>query len=107
MGKQMGIINTDAINKEIIEESIYVYGKELQSIVCMEELSELIQAISKEMRGRTNKNHLAEEMADVLICIEMAAQIYGIDADVLALWIEKKQQRIKERMAKINDEDSN
>lgn len=91
------------VNKEIVAESIAHYGTVQQSIVCMEECSELIQAISKEMRGHTNKDHLAEEMADVLICIEMAAQIYGIDADVLALWIEKKQKRIKERMAQVKE----
>lgn len=88
------------IDENIISDSVKHYGKETQSIVCMEECSELIQAISKEMRGKTDEIHLAEEMADVLICIEMLKQMYGISHDVINCWIEAKQQRMKERMMK-------
>lgn len=43
----------------------------MQLVVCMEELSELTQAISKEIRGKDDRNNLVEEMADVLICLEI------------------------------------
>ena len=52
------------IDKEIIADSIEYYGKKTQSIVCMEECAELIQAISKELRGKSDRMHLAEEMAE-------------------------------------------
>ena len=49
----------------IWRQSIDHYGKQLQSIVCMEECAELIQAISKKLRKDTSSNDvLAEEMAD-------------------------------------------
>ena len=59
------------IDSDIIKRSIEYYGKDVQSTVCMEECAELIQAISKEKRGKSDKYHLEEEMADVIICIEM------------------------------------
>ena len=65
---------------------------------CMEECSELIQAISKELRGKSDKNHLAEEMADVMICINMLQEMYEIGTSELESWICSKQQRCKERM---------
>ena len=88
------------IDKEIIADSIEYYGKKTQSIVCMEECAELIQAISKELRGKSDRMHLAEEMADVLICIEILKQIYGITDGLILDWIKPKQKRIVERMKK-------
>lgn len=46
-------------------QSIDHYGKQMQSIVCMEECAELIQAISKKLREPTSPNdHLAKELAN-------------------------------------------
>jgi len=70
----------------------------------MEECAELIQAISKAKRGKINRDNLTEEIADVLICIEMLKQMYMISEDKINKWIEKKQAREAERMEKdIND----
>ncbi len=91
------------IDEKIITDSINHYGKEAQSIVCMEECSELIQCISKELRGKSDKNHLAEEMADVMICIKMLQEMYGIGTSELEAWIYSKQQRIKERMEGVDN----
>ena len=88
------------IDKEIIVDSIKHYGEEAQSIVCMEECAELIQAISKELRGKSDRMHLAEEIADVLICIEILKQIYGITDGLILDWIKSKQNRIVARMKK-------
>lgn len=86
------------IDKKIIQESIRHYGKEKQSIVCMEECTELIQAISKELRGKSDKMHLSEEIADVMICIEILKQIYKIDDEDISTWIDYKQMRTTHRM---------
>ena len=88
------------IDKGIIAESILHYGKNNQSTVCMEECAELIQAISKAKRGKINKENLIEEIADVLICIEMLKQMYMISDEKINKWIEKKQAREAERMEK-------
>lgn len=86
------------IDGEIIEKSIVYYGKDAQSTVCMEECAELIQAISKEKRGKSDKNHLAEEMADVLISISLLREIYDVSIEQINNWIDEKQKRIRSRM---------
>lgn len=86
------------IDKQIIADSIKQYGAEMQTTVVMEELAELIQAISKEKRGQSDKSHLAEEIADVLISIEILKQIYSIDDTDIQSWIELKQKRIKNKI---------
>ena len=86
------------IDKNIIAQTIELCGFENESTVCIEECAELIQAISKEKRGIHDMIHLSEEIADVLICVEMIKQIYGIkDKDVDA-WIYTKQKRMVDRI---------
>ena len=87
-----------SINYYLIQQSIEHYGKDAQSTICMEECAELIQAISKEKRGKSDKDHLAEEIADVIICIEMLRQIYNIPEDAISSWIITKQERTIERI---------
>ena len=86
------------VNSEIIKNSIKHYGVDVQSTVCMEECAELIQAISKEKRGKHDPKHLSEEIADVLICISMLQDMYEIDSSDIQLWIDLKLKRIVERM---------
>ena len=86
------------IDSYVLKRSIEHYGKDIQSTVCMEECAELIQAISKEKRGKSDKEHLSEEMADVIICIEMLKEIYSISDDMISEWIQIKEARIIERI---------
>ena len=86
------------IDSYLLKRSIEHYGKDVQSTVCMEECAELIQAISKEKRGKSDKEHLSEEMADVIICIEMLKEIYSISDDMISEWIQIKEARIIERI---------
>lgn len=95
-----GLITGIKIDKGVIAESILHYGKNNQSTVCMEECAELIQAISKAKRGKINRDNMIEEIADVLICIEMLKQMYMISDEKINKWIEKKQAREAERMKK-------
>ena len=80
-------------------ESIRKYGKEMQSIVCMEECSELIQAVSKCLRGKPDAtDNLTEEMADVTICLYLLKEMYGITDEQLEEWIARKTARQSKRM---------
>ena len=88
------------IDESVIDRSVDHYGEEIQSTVCMEECAELIQAISKAKRGKINHDNMIEEIADVLICIEMLKQMYMISDEKINKWIEKKQAREAERMEK-------
>lgn len=86
------------IDKEIIIKSIHHYKQDNQSTVCMEECAELIQAISKAKRGKIDRNNMEEEIADVLICIEMLKLMYSLSDSNIDKWILKKQQRELERI---------
>ena len=66
----------------------------------MKECAELIQAISKEKRGKIDRDNMTEEIADVLICIEMLKQIYNIPDYSIGNWIERTQKRMINRMEK-------
>ena len=83
----------------IWRQSIDHYGKQLQSIVCMEEYAELIQAISKKLRKDTSSNDvLAEEMADVIVCLHQLKMMYGITDKAISDWVEAKTLRLAKRM---------
>lgn len=88
------------INSYVVQRSIEHYGKDVQSTVCMEECAELIQAISKEKRGKPDKSNLSEEIADVIICIEMLKKIYNITDDEIYSWVITKQERTIKRIKK-------
>lgn len=69
-------------------------------MMCMEEAAELIQAISKMERvpetGETvidSKEHLIEEMGDILIAVEALREFYRIPED-------KIEMRIREKLAR-------
>lgn len=81
------------VNKEIVSRSLETYGNGIQLVVCMEELPELTQAISKEIRGKDDRNNLVEEMADVIICLEILKQVFEITDEDIDSWIKYKQER--------------
>jgi NTP pyrophosphatase (non-canonical NTP hydrolase) len=86
------------VDKNVINESIKAYGKELQTVVCMEELAELTKELSKYLRGIHNKENLLTEVADVIICLHMIKEMYRIDTKLLNEEIERKQERQKARL---------
>lgn len=86
---------------KIMKKAIKKYGVEKQLLICIEELSELIQAITKMERypnDETRKNGLTEELTDVLICLDYLALIYEIDESKIDEIWSKKLKRLKERM---------
>lgn len=103
--KQIPKKMTYNIDEKVIARSVDHYGEEIQATVCMEECAELIQAISKMIRrndelSEEDYDHLEEEVADVLICIETLKQIYSIPDLNIEEWIERKQKRMINRMEK-------
>ena len=54
---------------EIMRSAIRKNGKVMQTVVAIEEMSELQKELSKFIRGKGNRDNLIEEVADVLIMI--------------------------------------
>lgn len=88
------------VDKEKVSRAISFYGTTTESIVAMEELSELIQCISKGLRGAGSPDHLAEEIADTMIMLESVQQMYDIPQDRVQAWIDTKQNRTAIQIAR-------
>lgn len=96
------------IDARVNQETMDRYGIQNQSLVAMEELSELQKAISKLVRNPEEKtkpleykglrNNLIEEMADVIICMDQLKEFYGIDHSEIQSIIDSKQTRQRRRL---------
>ena len=84
--------------ENVLSKTIVKNGIKLQSVIAMEECSELIKEISKFIRGKGNKDNLVEEMADVLIVIEQLKMMYAISPQELGEMVGKKVNRLKGRL---------
>lgn len=96
------------IDARVNQATMDRYGIQNQSLVAMEELSELQKAVSKLVRypeERTKpfdfkglRNNLIEEMADVLICMDQLINFYKIDRSDIQDTIRAKQERQAKRL---------
>ena len=85
----------------VLEENIKENGVALETVIAMEELAELIQAISKVKRyGFVGeyKDNLIEEIADVDIVITELLMMFDISQDEFYNVIDKKIQRLRKRL---------
>jgi len=70
--------------KQIFIRAIDVFGEKSQKVQTIEELSELIQAITKEIRQKPGAiENIYEEIGDVEIMLEQLKILYFIDPDKL------------------------
>ena len=96
------------IDARVNDETMDRYGIERQSLVAMEELSELQKAISKLVRNPEEstkplefkglRHNLIEEMADVIICMDQLKEYYNINHAEIQSIIASKQARQAKRL---------
>ncbi len=84
---------------ESIKAIASYYGKESQSIVAIEELSELQKELCKMLRGIGSTEHLAEEIADVEIMLCQIKELYALDPMLISAQILLKTKRQIDRIA--------
>ena len=82
----------------VYEQAIAKYGEEAQRRVAIEELSELIKELCKYDRGYINRGHIAEEIADVSICLEQLLLMFDCEKEVDE-WRTFKLNRLLERLS--------
>lgn len=80
--------------RRVLQRAIDEWGKENQTIVAIEELSELQKELTKTLRGYDRTDGLIEEMADVYIMLEQIKMIYGIDESMLVMTTAEKLNRL-------------
>ncbi|CUN12296.1 MazG nucleotide pyrophosphohydrolase domain-containing protein [Turicibacter sanguinis] len=78
----------------ICKKAVETFGADLQQMVAIEEIGELLQAISKRARGKDNRDNLAEEIADVEIMLEQLKYIHNCPIEV-ELWKARKLDKLK------------
>lgn len=83
---------------EVMESAIDFYGIQLQTVVAIEEMSELQKELTKFLRGKGNKEALTEEVADALIMITQIQLMYKISDEDIKEVMDFKLNRLKERM---------
>ena len=83
---------------EIMRSAIRKNGKVMQTVVAIEEMSELQKELTKHIRGKGNRDNLIEEVADVLIMITQIQIMYCIPDDEIEKVMRFKLNRLKERM---------
>ena len=83
---------------EIMRSAIKKNGKTMQTVVAIEELSELQKELTKHIRGKGNRDNLIEEVADVLVMIAQIQLMYYIPDDEVDKVMRFKLNRLKERM---------
>ena len=83
------------IDLKVVKQTNDVWGFEYMTALCMEEFAEVVQAINKVRRKRNDDNldHLNEEIADCLICIEQLKDMELVDDISIQRWIDYKQNR--------------
>lgn len=81
----------------VCADAILCNGWRRQAIVALEELSEAQKEICKFLRGKGDKEHLAEEIADAQIMLQQMELAFGLH-DSVSSWKEEKAQRLADRL---------
>ena len=78
------------------------YGAQSQTLMVMEEMSELQKELFKHARGKDNRLSIAEEIADVQIMLEQMAILHNCETQVKTFRAQKLD-RLKKRLEDKND----
>lgn len=83
---------------QLYNNALNQYGIKAQEWVLIEECGELLNALAKLKRGRSTKEDIITELADVHIMVEQMAHFYGWEEFLAEK--EYKLTRLKERLNK-------
>lgn len=98
---QLDILIKADINKtrenEILLSALAKFGDQAQTVMVFEEMSELAKELCKNMRGKDNRDAIAEEIADVRIMLDQMEILHDCAASV-SRWRESKLHRLSLRL---------
>lgn len=83
--------------QEVLAEAINKFGRHTQEVLAIQEMSELIKVITDGMRGKPDIEHMAEEIADVVIMCHQLCLIHNIGNSSIGKYAKRKLDRLKER----------
>ncbi len=82
---------------EIYKAALDTWGAVSQTVMVFEEMSELQKELCKNLRGRDNRDAIAEEIADVQIMLEQMMLLHNCEPQVQE-WRTKKLERLADRL---------
>ena len=85
---------------EVCREAVDTFGWEKQSLIAVEEMSELTKEIIKRHRGLANFMHIAEEIADVQVMLLQLVYMFDLEERVeqsLRFKIERLKTKLEGR----------
>ena len=87
------------MERDIYRQAIQQWGKPLQMIMALEEMSELTKELTKNLRGKSNRFQICEEIADVWIMLEQLKEMF--DGNGISVQEQKKAkfERLKIMLA--------
>ena len=83
--------------KKVYQAALNKWGVDLQTMMAVEEMSELTKEICKIKRGKIDLDALADEIADVTIMLEQLREIYGLN-DAVCDHMDAKILRLQSRV---------
>ena len=83
--------------KKVYQAALRKWGVGLQTMMAVEEMSELTKEICKIKRGKIDLDALADEIADVAIMLEQLREIYGMN-DAVCDHMDAKILRLQSRV---------
>ena len=83
--------------EKLFDQVLEKYGAANQMVKCMEEMSELTKEVCKAYYGQIDREHIAEEIADVEIMLEQMVQLFQLKSGVI-LQRTFKLKRLAERV---------
>lgn len=89
----------------IYKRAISTYGKTMQTVVAMEEMSELIKELSKDLRGKSTKAQIITEIADVQIMLDQLKIMHEITDKDIEDEVVFKLARLNNAIGETLDED--
>ena len=93
---EMNKINYE-YRKKVYQAALRKWGADLQTMMAVEEMSELTKEICKIKRGKMDLDALADEIADVTIMLEQMRMIYGLN-DAVCDHMDAKILRLQSRV---------
>ena len=83
---------------QVYANALVCYGEKTQMVMALEELSECQKEICKRLRGYSNDEHLAEEIADATIMLEQLRLFFGLN-DLVCEKMDDKVRRLDALLA--------
>ena len=83
--------------RDICSRAICHYGQEAQRLIAIEEMSELTKALCKVSRDQSSRDKIADEVADVYICLSQIELMFKLGSTVperMAFKLGRLEQRM-------------